>query len=433
LVTSIILTIATPVMFANSESALTVHLSDFRIFIDEEEEQVILTPIVTINNRAYLPLRDFRYFLGMDVTWCEEKRKIFLASPQKIEKIETGEFEMPSESEGVLSTGIRYAFDAKDFNLNDFREQNHLNVSVRNLDAKVIAETPTEAVELGQFYLHPLIRYRDPSLEASFHINVSYCSDTNNWVLERIFPNPMPGQLGILVINRLDGRMRTYYSFYGYDPYLRRDITVTASVVQFRIFVDGEERHFINPIVSINDTTKDMIYAPLREMAEALGMEVSWCEENREIRLINSQTPGKNGDKEFERPRATEGFLSNGVRYAFIDTEFSLNDFIERNFFTRARSIDTVLVAETPIEAAELGKYYLHPPLHGLAPYRLESFGINVRYCNDTDNWILQLFFPDGDPFLMVGVPGILAINRLDGTVVMHNSSGRLSYWEIEW
>ena len=60
---------------------------------------------------------------------------------------------------------------------------------------------------------------------------------------------------------------------------------LTAYVVQFRVFVNGEERSFENPIVTINDRT----YVPLREVSEVLGMDVKWDGENQKI-IINSQS-----------------------------------------------------------------------------------------------------------------------------------------------
>jgi len=63
--------------------------------------------------------------------------------------------------------------------------------------------------------------------------------------------------------------------------------SLIAQVVQFRVFVNGEERTFENPIVTINDRT----YIPLREISEVLGMDVVWDGENQKIIINNSQPP----------------------------------------------------------------------------------------------------------------------------------------------
>jgi hypothetical protein len=58
--------------------------------------------------------------------------------------------------------------------------------------------------------------------------------------------------------------------------------SLEAYVAQFRVFVNGEEQNFENPIVTINNRT----YIPLREIGEVLGMNVEWDEENRKT-IIN--------------------------------------------------------------------------------------------------------------------------------------------------
>ena len=59
---------------------------------------------------------------------------------------------------------------------------------------------------------------------------------------------------------------------------------LTAHIMHFRIFVNGEEKHFENPIITINDR----VYIPLREVSELLGMDVEWDDENNKI-TINSK------------------------------------------------------------------------------------------------------------------------------------------------
>jgi len=52
-----------------------------------------------------------------------------------------------------------------------------------------------------------------------------------------------------------------------------------ADVVQFKVIVNGDEKQFEMPIVTIDDRT----YIPLRELSETLGMEVEWDEANQTI------------------------------------------------------------------------------------------------------------------------------------------------------
>ena len=66
---------------------------------------------------------------------------------------------------------------------------------------------------------------------------------------------------------------------------------LTAYVARFSIFVNGEERSFYNPIVTINDRT----YIPLGEVGEALGMNVEWDEENQQINISSTQSSNEDG------------------------------------------------------------------------------------------------------------------------------------------
>jgi len=58
-----------------------------------------------------------------------------------------------------------------------------------------------------------------------------------------------------------------------------------ANSVHYKIFVNGTEKQFINPVVNINGNT----YIPLREAAETLGMDVQWDSDNQTIQ-INSKS-----------------------------------------------------------------------------------------------------------------------------------------------
>ena len=195
------------------------------------------------------------------------------------------------------------------------------------------------------------------------------------------------------------------------------ETTLTAHLVNFRILVNGEDRNFTYPIVVINDRT----YVPLREVGEALNMDVKWCAEDRKISITSNHR--NNGA--FERPSASEGILSTGIQYVFVDTDFNVNYFIEQNLFDISWDIDSKVIAKTPKEVAEKGQYYLHPSFRDRDPNSPSNLGIKVRYCGETDSWVLQLFFPnrdESDPPIVGGTPGILVVNRSNGNVMYHVS-----------
>ena len=56
---------------------------------------------------------------------------------------------------------------------------------------------------------------------------------------------------------------------------------ILAKIESFKIFVNGSEKVFQKPIVTINDNT----YIPLREAAESLGMEVNWNDKSQTITI----------------------------------------------------------------------------------------------------------------------------------------------------
>ena len=101
-------------------------------------------------------------------------------------------------SKDVLFSGVVYEFRGE-FDLNTFRKQCRYYLE-RTTGDTVIAETPREAAELGQFHF---------DLLGDSAILVYYCPKTDNWVIERehfdyrFFLGRRPTDL--FAINRSDG------------------------------------------------------------------------------------------------------------------------------------------------------------------------------------------------------------------------------------
>jgi len=57
-----------------------------------------------------------------------------------------------------------------------------------------------------------------------------------------------------------------------------------ATIVDFRIFLNGEERNFDLPVVVIENHT----YVPLRELSEQFGMNVEWDGDNNKIKIAQN-------------------------------------------------------------------------------------------------------------------------------------------------
>ena len=64
--------------------------------------------------------------------------------------------------------------------------------------------------------------------------------------------------------------------------------TFTATKVDFKIEVNGEQKNFEMPTVIINDHT----YLPLREIAETLGIGVEWVEKEQKIIITTEDRQG---------------------------------------------------------------------------------------------------------------------------------------------
>ncbi|MDR2972983.1 MAG: hypothetical protein LBU83_13850 [Bacteroidales bacterium] len=113
------------------------------------------------------------------------------------------------------------------------------------------------------------------------------------------------------------------------------------------------------------------------------------------------------------------GILSTGVIYEFRGT-MDFNEFREQNNFYLKRVANTTLIAQTPVEAAELGHFLLFPALRSrqqpLEYVEGESSIVVLHYCYKTDNWALQIEFPADS--IVMGEPNIFTINRSTGYVV---------------
>jgi len=78
-----IITVLVTAVFASYVVQLTAYVAQFRILVDGEERS-FENPIVMINDRTYVPLREVSEVLGMNVEWDEENQKIIINSSQNI-------------------------------------------------------------------------------------------------------------------------------------------------------------------------------------------------------------------------------------------------------------------------------------------------------------------------------------------------------------
>jgi len=198
---------------------------------------------------------------------------------------------------------------------------------------------------------------------------------------------------------------------------------ITVNRVSYDVIIDGESIALDNLLLKYNNR----VYVSIRELSELFGYTVLWNGERGEITLESDEYRNKMKDTSFA------GVLANGIGYNFIEDEFDFEKFCERNGYSLFRELDTLVLAQTPAEAAEGGQYHLHPPLQSMKEGFEERFAINVRYCSVTDNWILELVLLDAEPFSVLGLPMVLAINRSDGAMALYRSDSGKWMHEIVW
>ena len=78
---------------------------EYQIFVDGEKTQFTM-PIVTIDDRTYIPLREAGEQLGWEVNWDESNKEIHMNSNQT-NYLDSKEFieEMGELQEGILESG----------------------------------------------------------------------------------------------------------------------------------------------------------------------------------------------------------------------------------------------------------------------------------------------------------------------------------------
>ena len=127
---------------------------------------------------------------------------------------------------------------------------------------------------------------------------------------------------------------------------------------------------------------------------------------------------------------SSEGFLENGIRYVFNSVDFNLNELRERGMITREEAIDSIIIARTPAEVAEMAQHYLELFIcsRDISPEQAELVTIFVRYCSATDHWLVKGAAIVPDP----GTIPMLAISRLDGSAVLIRYMGGRSIYDSE-
>jgi len=149
----------------------------------------------------------------------------------------------------------------------------------------------------------------------------------------------------------------------------------TATEVDFKIVMNGEERTFHQPIVAIEGRT----YLPIREFCDAVGYSISWDEEGRVVSMSDKKGLIFNDDLFTSR----EGVLENGRKYVFYGTDkhdFSLENYI-KEWKLSAYTVFDVKIQEETLEKT-INKVQ---GLSGWGLQNTENAGIAVYYDSEAE------------------------------------------------
>lgn len=196
--------LATVVTAALSTRQFTANEVDFKIFIDEKEQN-FNQPIVTIEDRTYLPIREFCDAAGFDINWDEEGRVVSMSDKKEFVFSDN----VGISREGVLENGRKYVFygtDKQDFNIQSYIEKMELFTSMI-YDAKIQEET-IEAIAEKIEVLFGLDKVPVEMAE----ITVYYDMKAEALLFMKDYHGvPQPGGLNVIVVNCKDG-LATLYS-----------------------------------------------------------------------------------------------------------------------------------------------------------------------------------------------------------------------------
>ena len=190
--------------------------------------------------------------------------------------------------------------------------------------------------------------------------------------------------------------------------------------INFLINTAGIEQNFASQVVIIDDD----IYVSLQDICERFDLNIGW-DESKEVMKVSSVDKEPNYDAVYH---SEEGTLQSGRKYRFFGLEetiklegiyvktFSLQDYIVDNKLRALTNYNIKEFASTPKEAAEIAEVYF-----GFENKASELASLIMYYDIDTDNYVIIVQFSP-DTIIAGGGPGILAINRTDGSIKMYNT-----------
>ena len=222
-------------------------VTDVSVFIDGEK-LLTFNPIVTINNKVYLPANEIRKEFKIKISQPKEEMNVL---------------------NGVISRHIIHN-DLKTIEIFTQTEDN--TISKNNEDIAKFKEAMSK-LSKGM-----------PKDENVLKILGEPYESPQDMLMSSIPPPRYKNKYGgVLTLSRRTNDMSSIFNSDGIDMFATGYIATTANIPTF---VDGKEISILSPIVYMGNAN---IYVPIEDLAEYLKIKAEWNEEKTQLNITTTQ------------------------------------------------------------------------------------------------------------------------------------------------
>jgi len=271
----VILTFLTLSLFAQEDTVTepteyTAKVADFNVLIDGKE---LLTsnPIVTINDKIYIPIEDLEKQLSIEIIRDGKKRLIFSTLIEQIEAVQKESNRADKKVRLEIITNVPFTgysgFTVKEKIVGVAMTKEYagkLRIGMTWSEIEKSIGRPIQDIGSG---VH-IYGYQFPAWES---LNFS-------WDLEDLY-----SAIGSGLLRENDVKLSAAWSSGGFDL-LRTEYT--AKIIDFPFIIDGTEIFTSNPIVMLGN---DKVHIPIEELAEKLGVKLSFDEKANLLTITTKQ------------------------------------------------------------------------------------------------------------------------------------------------
>ena len=287
--------------FSQSVNQIIADVVNYRITVDDIDKQ-FENPIVTINDRVYIPLREVAETLGMNVEWDEGQKAVEIHSNKQTNAVNSGGNE----------NSIKKITDEKKEYINLFRFRQNRKYGYMDSEGNVVVEAQFDRA-FDEF---------DDGMTSVW----TYEYEGNNSILSDLTTDEHHETIRYGFVGLNGQIIQPQYANAGY---FREGLALVIDVDGSKYYIDKEGNKSSIPVISGSSAYFSEGFAPslLRyemedfdgQQYEVLGSRVwSYVDVNGELAT----------DKEFQSAR---GFSSKGVaivrnndKFGLIDTDFNM-------------------------------------------------------------------------------------------------------------